>query len=325
MPHSHKSVCIGSSRELFMMADEADAEISSYESLEEKLNKSNEEVKTCTENIVRGVINELHRKRKRADIEIIQRHVVSYGISAEETEDIIHSMIENNIIEIQRKQRHGKITDSIRFLKQNNSQVTDDGEESHLESHLESYMESVDFTNKSIAGFNDESLADILKQISNDILQIKTKFDIFESMNALIGSLKGEILFLRDRMTEMGSFLRDFGESQRQAHSTITVQNCPHKDTKIISHYNDCMSSSDNDDDNTNRIVINSSVDEGLSGNYRRVNVNVIEKNKIDDQLKQVRKDHKNKFYNIVKSKNKSEDIEQLQQEHSWKLATTRD
>ena len=71
-----------------MMADEADAEISSYESLEEKLNKSNEEVKTCTENIVRGVINELHRKRKRADIEIIQRHVVSYGISAEEREDI---------------------------------------------------------------------------------------------------------------------------------------------------------------------------------------------------------------------------------------------
>ena len=122
-------------------------------------------------------------------------------------------MIENNIIEIQRQQRHGKVTDSIRFLKQNNSQVTDDGEESHLESHLESYMESVDFTNKSIAGFNNESLADILKQISNDILQIKTKFDIFESLNALIGSLKGEILFLRYRMIEMGSFLRDFGES----------------------------------------------------------------------------------------------------------------
>ena len=82
------------------------------------------------------------------------------------------------------------------------------------------------------------------------------------------------------------------------------------------------MSSSDNDDDNTNRIVINSSVHEGLSGNYRRVNVNVIEKNKIDDQLKQVRKDHKNKFYNIVEGKNKSEDIEQLQQEHSWKPNT---
>ena len=99
------------------------------------------------------------------------------------------------------------------------------------------------------------------------------------------------------------------------------MQNCPHKDTKIISHY-DCISSSDNDDDNTNRIVINSSVDECLSGNYRPVNVNVIEENKIDDQLKQVRKDRKNKFYNIAKSKNKSEDIEQLQQEHSWKPNT---